>query len=411
MNPRRISEQLVQLVQIIFGFVLAQSLGRYADIVIDPFSYEHRIAFMALLTVYFTTVMSWVDWHPTMEANPYNMSSRNPHRRTEVLRLWFDLLVVTFYAYLLFSVEAFKGNPQGDIGTHLYGYPLIFGMYLLSGLSRRRAYGRYASYLSSIVIFGLLFLALAVVYNTVDWERFDLESVSNLRLWANVVGLLLALSLMISYRVYRNRLRTRRRARKEDGLKVGFDVDGVLGDQVEGVLPRIQRRHGIELSHDEVTDWRLPIGNSSIDVEIVAAMDDPEYILRMPVHPEARGVLEKLFDENEILVLTARPSGTSEWTEQWLMNSALPYDKIFNVKEQKKSLYATDVLVDDYLGNVSEYLSNTDDGAVLVNQPWNQERPHLEDWIKEGRLHVVNGLSAALKIIEDERSNTRTRNR
>jgi hypothetical protein len=37
------------------------------------------------------------------------------------------------------------------------------------------------------------------------------------------------------------------------------------------------------------------------------------------------------------------------------MNNALSKDIIFNVKEQKKSLYATDVLVDDYLENVREY--------------------------------------------------------
>lgn len=284
MNQRRVSEQLVRLVQIIFGFVLAQSLGRYSDVVIAPFAYEHRVALVALVGVYFTTVMSWIDWHPTMEANPYNMSSKNPHRKTEVLRIWFDLGVVSAYAYLLFSIEPFKINPQGDIGAHLIGYPIVFGLYLGSGQLRRRAYGKFASYLSSIIVFGILLTVLAITYNSINWATVDLPWVRDEPLWGNLAALSSAILLMVLYRYTRAQLRTRRNQRKEQGLKVGFDVDGVLGNQIAGVIPRVKRRHGIDLKYEDVTDWRLPIGESSIDHEILAAMDDPDYLLYMPVH-------------------------------------------------------------------------------------------------------------------------------
>ena len=405
MDTRKVSEQLVRLVQIIFGFVLAQSLGRYDDVVTRPYVYEHRLAALALLSVYFTTVMSWVDWHPTMEANPYNMSSKNPHRRTEVLRLWFDLGVVTTYAYLLFSIEDFAGDPHGDVGAHLVGYPLIFLMYLLSGLSRRRAYGRYASSLGTIATFGFLLAVLAVVHSTVDWASVDIAFVRDERLWGNIVGVSSAFALMVAFRYTRNKKRTERNNKKLGGLKIGFDVDGVLGNQIKGVLPRIERRHGVRLSYDDITDWRLPIGNSSIDVEIVAAMDDPEYIVRMPAHPGAKQVLETLYGSNQILVLTARSGATLQATEQWLLNNALPYDNIFNVKEQTKSLLATDVLIDDYVGNVKEYLGNTNGLAVLVDQPWNRreraEDEELRRWMEQGRLRVVDDLESVVAIIEE----------
>lgn len=67
------SEQLVRLVQIIFGFVLAQGLGRYEDLILNPVSScENFIKFLALVTIYLTTILSWIDWHATMKLRPYN---------------------------------------------------------------------------------------------------------------------------------------------------------------------------------------------------------------------------------------------------------------------------------------------------------------------------------------------------
>jgi hypothetical protein len=50
------------------------------------------------------------------------------------------------------------------------------------------------------------------------------------------------------------------------------------------------------------------------------------------------------------------------------------------------------VLVDDFIGNIDEFLTNTLGVAVLVDQPWNQERTNLERFINEGRLFVISTL-------------------
>ena len=76
--------------------------------VVDPFSTSHLVATFALLTVYVTTVLSWIDWHVTMELRPYNFNRQNIHRFMEESRLGLDLLIVTIYAYILFTIEAFK---------------------------------------------------------------------------------------------------------------------------------------------------------------------------------------------------------------------------------------------------------------------------------------------------------------
>ena len=63
-----------------------------------------------------------------------------------------------------------------------------------------------------------------------------------------------------------------------------------------------------------------------------------------------------------------------------------------SVMAKKASVGATDVLIDDYTGNVLEFLTNTDGVAVLVDQPWNRERADLESFVKAGRLFVVSNL-------------------
>ncbi len=61
-----LSEQLVRLVQLVFGFVLAEGLGRYAAVLLRPWHDGNRLTALALFGVYVTTIMSWIDWHGTV---------------------------------------------------------------------------------------------------------------------------------------------------------------------------------------------------------------------------------------------------------------------------------------------------------------------------------------------------------
>lgn len=92
-RDRRISDQLVRLVQIVFGLVLAQGFLLHRNIILHPFAVENLVPGLALATVYITTVLSWIDWHVTMELRPYNFNPHNRYRATEQLRLGLDMLV------------------------------------------------------------------------------------------------------------------------------------------------------------------------------------------------------------------------------------------------------------------------------------------------------------------------------
>jgi hypothetical protein len=93
-----------------------------------------------------------------------------------------------------------------------------------------------------------------------------------------------------------------------DQPSLGVDLDGVLANQVIGVLPRIKTEYGVELAYDDVIHWRLPIvptnGREATNIadEIVAAQNDRVYVLSMPLHAEAHQMLDMLRERFRIVV-------------------------------------------------------------------------------------------------------------
>lgn len=179
---------------------------------------------------------------------------------------------------------------------------------------------------------------------------------------------------------------------------VGVDLDGVLGNQIEGVLPVATELHGTALKYEDIVHWRLPVGDTDIAKLIVAALADRDYVLSMPVHPGAVEMMRALGEHHRVVVLTARPEAARAATEEWLRQSGLVYDELAIAAEAQKSLHATDVLVDDYVGNLREYLTNTDGLGVLIRQPWNLDRDELTAW-RGSRLVEVDDLRDVAQIV------------
>jgi hypothetical protein len=231
-DPRRVSDQLVRLVQLLFGLVAVQPLLLYGDVFVQPFTYGHRTAVFALLAVYVTTVSSWIDWHITMEANPYDI-----YRGWEKARLVADMFVVVVYAYLLLTIEPFANDPSADIGRHLLGYPLVFAAYAISGAFRKLAYGPFASNLLPIVV-AFLASSVVVVSYTRTWCPPILCVDGLSAVWRNVSTIVGIVVLTLVYRAGRSRYSRRRRAGKNAGMSIGIDVDGVLGIRSLKSFPR-----------------------------------------------------------------------------------------------------------------------------------------------------------------------------
>ncbi len=199
------SDKIVRLIQVLFGVILAQGILRNSELVASPFAASNLIAAAGFAALYFTTVRSWIDWHLTMTKYPYDVRLSSPHRSTEMLRIWTDIGFVVTYAYLLFTIEPLIGNPDADLLPHLQGYAVLFGLYLSSGLLRRRHYGNSAGQIRAISIFGSMYLILLAAYWTLGVESGLRDTA--LASWLNGAALVLIFTLTWMYRSYRQQLR------------------------------------------------------------------------------------------------------------------------------------------------------------------------------------------------------------
>lgn len=185
-------------------------------------------------------------------------------------------------------------------------------------------------------------------------------------------------------------------------MVIGVDIDGVLADQIDGIIPRIKERLGLDLRYEDIVEFRLALGSSDLSREIVTAMNDREYLQHMPLHEGAHDFLAGLQAAGlRVKVLTARPAGTERLTRHWLEHNALPYDELTHLEEGLKSVGGADILVDDYAGNVAEFLRETSGHAVLLRHPWNEHAPELASWEQSGRLHRAEDLKAATSRIRE----------
>ena len=379
-DQQKISDQLVRLVQVFFALVLGQSLVVFNAVLLDPLA--HWLAAVAWVSVFYTIVASWIDWHVVMARRPYDT-----RQSVDRFRIYSDVGIAVLYAYLLYTIEALITDPSVTLGYHLVGYPLLFVLYLASGLLRLRVHGSRASRPLPMVCAGALYVGVLVGYSAVRSRSYFNEEV------LNAITILITFLLMFGYRWFR-----RRSIRLDEygaaRLVVGVDVDGVLADQITGVLPRIRERHDVTLTYNDITDWCLPIKDSDVKREILRAQEERSYVMEMAAHEGARRLLKVIGKLHRVVVITARrDDAATQWTTEWLRKNDLPYDEVTASSESKKSEQRTDVLVDDFLGNIDEFLRNTTGVAVLVDQPWNRDRLTLvEAFANEGRLFIVSDL-------------------
>jgi hypothetical protein len=203
-GARRISEQLVRLVQVLFGVVAGQSLLLYRDVVTSPFHHARLAAALALLSIYVMIVWSWIDWNTTMELRPYDFRPHGGTRsgrfieHSERFRLYADIAIVTVYAYVLFQVQPLVGHPSADIRYLLLGYPTVFALYLASGILRVVRHGPKASNIPPILWYLAVFLGVLLVYALLRETEISGFALNCVALVATVVA-------MRTYRWHRRR--------------------------------------------------------------------------------------------------------------------------------------------------------------------------------------------------------------
>jgi hypothetical protein len=195
-NLRRTSDHLVRGVDFLFALTLGQGILLFGDYWRDPLTSQHLTATVALVTIYVTTIQSFIDWHLAMERDPYRIGWDNKFRdRTgERLRFTTDLLIVATYAFLLLNAVPLITEPDGSLNILLAGFPTVFAFYLLWWILRHQQYPDVGSPLPMV---GAL-IAFLVLYGIYRGGR---DCVLGGGAQSNNISLLIALAVTLAYRV------------------------------------------------------------------------------------------------------------------------------------------------------------------------------------------------------------------
>jgi len=184
-------------------------------------------------------------------------------------------------------------------------------------------------------------------------------------------------------------------------ITIAVDVDGVLAEQVIPVLQKIKEKYGISLSKEQITEWDYRIGDTDIKTEIELAEMEECFVRSMLPIEGCREALDILTRSFHVLVATSRHPITDSWTRGWLSANGIKYHRLVNTHAEGKSLPEVQILVDDYVGNIEEFVTSGSDSrqAILFSQPWNADHHSLTPLIIAKQVFIAVGWGETVELI------------
>ena len=186
------SNYLVGMIDIFFALVVGQGVLVFQTAIAQPFSASPQV-WLALMLIYYTVIRSFVAWHSAIEAGWYRMSS--DRRTTELWRLYVDVLIVALYAYMFIAAEPLMKEEGSNLGGLFWAFPVLFALYWLWGCFRRVAWGEDEFDFWVLLLFGVLYAALAAFYVLLPSGTLGIGEETG-----NTLALATALALMALYR-------------------------------------------------------------------------------------------------------------------------------------------------------------------------------------------------------------------
>lgn len=160
-TQEKISNRLVDLVDIVFGVVVAINFGMlFAS---NPFdkgiTLDQIISLpnLSLVVAYIAIILSWVGYHQMIEYNPYVLN------RWGYFRFSFDVMIVFVYTVLMYSIKS--------ISLYLATFPIIFLLYAVGGAVRNKEYGRKVSWSRGSFEYTIFFSLTLLVWFIWDFVR------------------------------------------------------------------------------------------------------------------------------------------------------------------------------------------------------------------------------------------------
>jgi len=182
-------------------------------------------------------------------------------------------------------------------------------------------------------------------------------------------------------------------------MRIGVDIDGVIGDQVPHLLRRVKQKCNIEMKKSDIKLWDQPMGHTNFEKEMEEAVLDRTFVLTMPLIRGSREGLERIASYNRVIIVTSRPPEADEDTIEWLNRKRLGFDEFINTHREGKLRAPIDVLIDDRLENVRDF-ALTKRLAIMLSQPWNKDRRIIADLIKQGAVVCAANWKDVVQAVE-----------
>ena len=186
-------------------------------------------------------------------------------------------------------------------------------------------------------------------------------------------------------------------------ITVAVDLDGVIVEQVIPVLEKLNNEKGLSLNKSDITDWEYQFLETDIKTEIERAERERVFVSNMPPTLGAVRALQVLSSAKNlnVVVATSREVLTDPWNREWLSKNQVPYGKYINTRSDGKTLPGVDILIDDYIGNIEQFIRKgaANRQAILFAQPWNQDIRAISDLIAQHKVRVAHSWQVVLAIL------------
>lgn len=175
-------------------------------------------------------------------------------------------------------------------------------------------------------------------------------------------------------------------------FKIAIDVDGVLANTVEAILPIINTGYSKNLNYTDINEFSFPIEDTHIGKIIMNELYfNEQFTLNIKPYKNVSKIITKLYKNYTIVILTSRPIKSDLQTKKWLEKYKIPYNYYINSYGCIKGEFNWDILIDDCADNFEDIDNRM---GILIDQPWNK------NCVMQDNIYKTDNLLEAFNIIK-----------
>ncbi|MDQ0896835.1 MULTISPECIES: hypothetical protein [unclassified Paenibacillus] len=178
-------------------------------------------------------------------------------------------------------------------------------------------------------------------------------------------------------------------------MHIGIDLDNTILDATSAYLQYYNRASGLSLTPDDVNDFYLYrlYGWDKAERDAIYNKYGHEIHWNSSPLPMAVEILQQLFNQHQLSIITARPLLFRDVTIEWLKHYKINYHNITLVENKLQECINSevDVLIDDG-PHYAEEFALVNKPVILYEQPYNLSVTHdfvfrASNWI-EVKKHI-----------------------